>query len=619
MQGFCRDNDINPKEFIMSEKVISNKTWWKEGIIYQIYPRSFKDSNGDGIGDLKGIISKLDYLERLGIDMVWLNPVYGSPNDDNGYDISDYYTIMKEFGTMNDFDELLHGLHNRKIKLLMDLVVNHTSDEHYWFQEARKSRDNPYYNYYHWWPAEKGEPPYRYSHFDATGNAWTYNKATDAYYLHYFSEKMPDINWENEATRKEIYDMMRFWFRKGVDGFRLDAICYISKDTTWPDVREEVKTKYNNDWANYYAHGPHLHDYLQEMHRETLDGFDVTTLGEASGIDIDEALLFVKEDRKQLHMLYHFEGMMLGYEGSGYKRPDPKGVDLVKLKKVYTAWDQVFEQDGWGTIYLGNHDQPRMVSRWGNDTEQFREPSAKMLITFLLTMRATPIFYQGDEIGMTNIRFEKIEDYRDIETINMYKYLESQQEDLERFLKDQQTSARDNGRTPLQWDASVNAGFTEGKPWLKINDNYTFINVDAQEKDERSILQFFRQLILLRKHKPALVYGRYELFDAHHLQVYCYTRSLENERLLIVLNFSKEEVIYQLPFAMDLDTEPLVNNLLTFRMDGNNVILAPYQALVFGPLPADIAPLREQETAFYKMFSEAKKEDSSLESSELAL
>ncbi|MVT09417.1 glycoside hydrolase family 13 protein [Chitinophaga tropicalis] len=582
--------------------------WWKEGIIYQIYPRSFKDSNGDGIGDLKGIISKLDYLAQLGIDIVWLNPVYGSPNDDNGYDISDYYSIMKEFGSMEDFDELLKGLHDRNIRLLMDLVVNHTSDEHYWFREARTSRNNPYYNYYHWWPAEKGKPPFRHSHFDISGNAWTYNKATDSYYLHYFSEKMPDLNWENEKTRQEIYEMMRFWFKKGIDGFRLDAICYISKDTTWPDVREEIKVKYDNDWANYYAHGPHLHDYLREMHEQTLDGFDVTTLGEASGIDINEALLFVKEDRKQLHMLYHFEGMMLGYEKSGYKRPDPRGINLVKLKKVYTAWDQVFEQDGWGTIYLGNHDQPRMVSRWGNDTEQFRDTSAKMLITFLLTMRATPIFFQGDEIGMTNIRFKKIEDYRDIETINMYKYLQSQNEDLERFLKDQQISARDNGRTPLQWNATPNAGFTEGKPWLKINDDHTYLNVEAQEKDDRSVLQFFRQLVLLRKHKPLLVYGRYELFDAYHPQVYCYTRSLENEKLLIVLNFFAKEVAYQLPY--EVDTEPLVNNLLTFQMDGSIVTLAPYQALIFGPLPADVAPLREQETIFYKQYTDTKEKES---------
>jgi oligo-1,6-glucosidase len=602
----------------MSHKRSIERIWWKEGVIYQIYPRSFKDSNGDGIGDIPGIISKLDYLQSLGIDMVWLNPVYGSPNDDNGYDISNYYDIMKEFGTMADFDELLKGLHDRNIRLLMDLVVNHTSDEHPWFQDARTSRDSKYYNYYHWWPAEKGKPPFRYSHFDPTGSAWTYNKATDSYYLHYFSEKMPDVNWENPETRQAIYDIMRFWFKKGVDGFRMDAICYISKDTTWPDVRELVKEKYGNDWAGYYAHGPHLHEYLQEMHRETLNGYDVTTLAEASGITVDEALLFVKEDRKQLHMIYHFEGMMLGYAKDGYKRPDPKGVDLTKLKQVYTAWDEVFEEHGWGTVYLGNHDQPRMVSRWGNDSEQYREVSAKMLITFMLTMRATPIFYNGDELGMTNIRFDKIEDYKDIETIGMYQYLKSKGEDLAQFLKDQQYGARDNGRTPFQWDATTNAGFTDGKPWIKINDNHVSINEEAQEKDNCSILQYFRQLVLLRKHRLVLVYGAYKLYDPQHKQVYTYTRTLDDDMLLIVLNFSKERIDYNLPFELEDNTEPLVNNMTHFSLAGNTVTLEPYQALVFGPLNPDLKTNRSKEEVIDAREIELKKEENtSLESDEI--
>lgn len=552
--------------------------WWKESIIYQIYPRSFKDSNNDGIGDLAGIISKLDYLESLGIDTVWLNPIFGSPNDDNGYDISNYYDIMKEYGTMQEFDTLLQGLHQRKIKLLLDLVVNHTSDEHPWFKEARLSRENPYYNYYHWWPAEKGKPPFRFSHFDPSGQAWTYNKATDSYYLHYFSAKMPDLNWENPQVRKEVYDIMRFWIKKGVDGFRLDAICYISKDTTWPEIR-------THDWGAYYAHGPHLHDYLQEMNKEVLEGTDITTLAEAAGITIDEALHFVEENRKELHMLYHFEGMHLGYLKDAYKRPDPKGIDLVALKSLYTSWDSIYETGGWGTIYLTNHDQPRMVSRWGSDIETYREISAKMLITFLLTMRATPIFYNGDEIGMTNIRFESIDDYKDIDTINMYKYLQSKGEDTTRFLLDQQMAARDNSRTPFQWDDSKYAGFTNGTPWIKVNDNYTFINEAAQEKDERSILQFFKQVVLLRKHQPVLVYGKYQLYDAEHPQVYTYTRTLDKTMFLMVLNFSKETIVYKLPFLMETDIEPLVNNMLTFELEGGNLTLAPYQALIFGPLP----------------------------------
>jgi oligo-1,6-glucosidase len=605
----------------MSNKVVRDKNWWKESIIYQIYPWSFKDSNGDGIGDLQGIVSRLDYIQSLGVDMVWLNPIFKSPNDDNGYDISDYREIMEQMGTMKDFDELLKGLHDRKIRLMIDLVVNHTSDEHPWFTEARQSRESPYYNYYHWWPAEKGKPPHRYSHFDATGSAWTYNEATDSYYLHYFSDKMPDLNWENPETRKAIYDIMRFWFDKGVDGFRMDAICYISKDTSWPDVEQIVKEQYNMDWAGYYAHGPHLHEYLQEMHRETLERPDVTTLAEASGITKDEALDFVKEDRKELHMLYHFEGMQLGFAKEGYKRLDPAGVDLRKFKQLYTAWDKIFAKDGWGTTYLGNHDQPRMVTRWGNDDEKYREVSAKLLITFLLTMRGTPIFYYGDELGMTNIRFDKIEDYRDIETINMYKYVKSQGEDTERFLKDQQITGRDNGRTPFQWDDSPNAGFTTGKPWLRINDNYQFINAAAQDKDDRSILQYFRQLVLLRKHKPVLIYGAYELLDPEHQQVYTYTRTLDEEKLLIVLNFSNEEVLYTLPFVLDVGTEPLVNNMLSFKLENDILTLSPYQALIFGPLPTDLAPLQDEEQAAVEVLptEKIKEENSSLESNELAI
>jgi oligo-1,6-glucosidase len=581
--------------------------WWKEGVIYQIYPRSFMDSNGDGIGDLNGIIAKLDYLKSLGIDMVWLNPIFGSPNDDNGYDISDYYDIMKEYGTMQDFEILLEGLHNRGIKLILDLVVNHSSDEHPWFKAARTSRDDPYYNYYHWWPAEKGKPPFRFSHFDPRGEAWTYNEATDSYYLHYFSAKMPDLNWENPQVRREVHDIMRFWFNKGVDGFRLDAICYISKDTSWPDVREVVATKFRHSWGDYYAHGPHLHEYLQELNRETLVGLDVTTLAEASGITIEEALDFVEENRKELHMLYHFEGMNLGYEKGAYKRPDPAGIDLPALKRLYTAWDQAFVTGGWGTIYLTNHDQPRMVSRWGSDLETYREVSAKMLITFLLTMRATPIFYNGDEIGMTNIRFDKIEDYRDIDTINMYKLLQSKGEDTARFLLDQQMSARDNSRTPFQWDETTNAGFTTGTPWIKVNDNYHLINGAEQETNERSILQYFRQLVLLRKHQPVLVYGSYQLYDEDHKQVYAYSRTFDGTMLLIILNFTKETVAYPLPLLLEADIEPLVNNMLAFELNGGTVTLAPYQALIFGPLP----PVKPAAVA-----AEAKPTPLSLEQSE---
>jgi oligo-1,6-glucosidase len=555
------------------------RAWWKETIVYQVYPRSFKDSNGDGVGDLGGIIQKLDYIKSLGVGTVWLNPIYASPNDDNGYDISNYEEIMEEFGTMEDFDKLLQGLHDRGIKLLMDLVVNHTSDEHQWFKESRSSRDNPYRHYYHWWPAERGTPPKRFSFFDDKGSAWQYDAQTDAYYLHYFSKRQPDLNWENPVVRKEIYKMMRFWFEKGVDGFRLDAITYIAKDTTFPELTKE-QLNGGADWSYYYAHGPHLHAYLREMHQEALGKYDVVTVAESPGISKNEALLFVQNDRKEMHMMYHFEGMNLGYLKEGFKRPHPNGYELTEFKKLYTEWDQVFEREGWGTIYLGNHDQPRMVSRWGNDAPEFRAVSSKMLITFLLTMRATPIFYNGDEIGMENIRFHTIDEYRDVETLSMYAYLQSQGEDVVRFLLDQQTSARDNSRTPFQWDATENAGFTTGTPWLKIHPDHTYINSEAQDADPYSVLNYFRRLVQLRKDWLVLVYGHYTLYDEAHTQVYAYTRTLGKEGVLVILNFSKDVVLYDIPAPLRVKPDPVINSETSLQFANNQLTLLPYQAVV---------------------------------------
>ncbi|AXY72718.1 alpha-glucosidase [Paraflavitalea soli] len=562
---------------------IKDKDWWKETVIYQVYPRSFKDSNGDGIGDLPGLVSKLDYIESLGVGLVWLNPVYASPNDDNGYDISNYEAIQPVFGTIADLNALLTGLHARGIKLLMDLVVNHTSDEHPWFVESRKSRDNPYRDYYHWWPAEKGKPPRRHSFFDPAGDAWQYDAATDAYYLHYFSRKQPDLNWENPTLRKEIYGMMRFWLDKGIDGFRLDAVSYIAKDTNWPVVsEEELKEKYHNDWSYVFSHGPKLHDYLHEMNREVLQHYEAVTIAETPGIEKKEALAFVHEDRQELSMLYHFEGMGIGYVKDAFKRPDPAGYRLSTFKQLYSDWDKVFAEEGWGTIYLGNHDQPRMLSRWGNDAPEYRLASAKMLMTFLLTMRATPIFYNGDELGMANIKFERIHDYRDIETLSMYQYLQSQGEDLEQFLRDQQYGARDNGRTPFQWDATPQAGFTTGEPWIPVNADHVYINAAAQEADGNSPLNYFRRLTQLRKEHLALVYGRYQLYDAAHEQVYTYTRVLEDAGMAVILNFSKELVNYILPAGIRLKKEePVINNETSLQLNGEELVLLPYQAVVF--------------------------------------
>ena len=561
---------------VSAQKPDNKKTWWKEAVVYQIYPRSFKDTDGDGIGDLKGIISKLDYIKSLGIDVVWLNPIYSSPNVDNGYDISDYENIMKDFGTMKDFDSMITGMHKRKIKLVMDLVVNHSSDQHKWFVESRKSRNNPYRNYYHWWDAERGKPAHRFSFFDVNGSAWKYDSLTNSYYLHYFAQQQPDLNWENPKLRKEIYEMMNFWFKKGVDGFRMDVISGISKDTTFP----ELPAKYHGDYVAYYADGPHLHDYLKEMNKESLSKFDVMSVAEGMGVTTETAHNFVDPDRKELNMLYHFEGMGIGYLPGQFKHMDPKGYSLIEFKKVYSKWDSVFATKGWGTVYLGNHDQPRMVSRWGNDSPEFREASSKLLTTFILSMRATPYYYAGDELGMKNIKFDSIKDYRDIETINMYKKIREEGGDLDYFIAGQKISARDNGRTPFQWDDSENAGFTTGIPWLTVNADYKKINAAAEEKDPNSVLNYFKKMIQLRKSLPELVYGAYTLLDESNKQVYAYTRILDRKKVLVMMNFSNNNAGFILPKKVGKAGNILINNLNDYQITDNRFILKPWQAMI---------------------------------------
>lgn len=553
------------------------RKWWKEAVVYQIYPRSFKDTNGDGVGDLKGIIEKLDYLKSLGIDVIWLNPIYGSPNADNGYDISDYQAIMKEFGTMEDFDNLLNGLHKRGIKLVMDLVVNHSSDEHKWFQESRKSRDNPYRDYYHWWPAEKGKPAFRPGAFEADGSGWRYDKTTDSYYLHYFNYKQPDLNWENPKLRQEIYTMMRWWLDKGIDGFRMDVIPFISKDTSFPIITQaDLDKDYQGRWDIYMGQGPHLHEYLQEMNREVLSKYDCMSLAEGAGMITSTALNFVDPDRKELNMGYHFEGTNLGYAPGYYKKMG--NYSLIDFKKIYSDWDKVYENKGWGTIYLGNHDQPRMVSRWGNDTPEFHDYSSKLLTTFLLSMRGTPYYYNGDEIGMTNAKFDKIEDYRDIEILAEYQKLKNEGGDLKQLIEDQKTGgARDNGRTPFQWNASENGGFTTGTPWLKVNDNHATLNADVQEKDTKSVLNYFKVMVQLRKSNAVLVYGKYTLIDKDNPNVYAYTRELDGKKLLVLLNFSSKKATVNTGLKI-IKQKLLINN---YEGKSSTTELRPYEAAIY--------------------------------------
>ena len=548
-----------------------SKKWWKEAIVYQIYPRSFQDNNGDGIGDLKGIISRLDYLQSLGITAVWLNPIYSSPNDDNGYDVSDYRNIMKDFGTMADFDALLKGLHQRGIKLVMDLVVNHSSDEHEWFKQSRSSRNSPYREYYHWWNAENGKPPYRYSLFDVNHDAWRYDSLTNAYYLHYFSRKQPDLKWENPKVRQEVYDIMKFWADKGIDGFRLDAFQFVAKDTTYPHFPKG----FEKDFVKYYAMQGNLHGYLQEMNKEVLSKYDVMSVAEGAGNSFEDAHNLVDEDRHELNMAYAFEGVDIA---------KPEGYSLLHFKEVFTRWDSAFADKGWLSIFLGNHDQARMVSRFGNDSPQFREVSSKMLSTFIMTMRGTPYYYNGDELGMTNAGFEKIEDFKDVPTLNRFQQLKSSGGDVNALLKRMQFGGRDNSRTPFQWDATPNAGFTTGTPWIKVAPNYKTINAAAQEKDPNSCLNYFRKLVKLRKDNPAvLVYGKYTLLDKNNPNVYAYTREGEGQKMLVVLNFSTSQAEAKIPMNVGGATILLSNykEAPVYNKSTSSLTLKPYEAVVY--------------------------------------
>jgi oligo-1,6-glucosidase len=562
-QNATRQTQTNTNQTQTSASEIPNRKWWKEAVVYQIYPRSFKDSNGDGVGDLRGIIEKLDYIKSLGVDVIWLNPIFSSPNDDNGYDVSDYRNIMKDFGTMADFDELVRGLKERKIKLVMDIVVNHSSDEHEWFKQSRSSRDNPYRDYYYWWNADKGKPPARYSLFDVNHDAWKYDKQTDAYYLHIFSQKQPDLNWSNPKLRQEVYDIMKFWAEKGTDGFRLDAFQFVAKDPKFPELPAGTEPSLMN-----YSMGEGIHDYLKEMNREVFSKFDVFSVAEGAGRNMQDAHDLVDEERKELSMAYAFEGVDVAKFG-GYK--------LSKLKEVFSRWDKEFAEKGWLSIFLANHDKARLVSLWGNDKPEFRDYSSKMLSTFLLTMRGTPYYYNGDELGMTNAGFEKLEDFRDKPLFNMYEYEKNNGGDLNKFLERSKFESRDNSRTPFQWEASENAGFTTGKPWIKIAPNYKEINAEAHEKDQNSPLNYFRKLTKLRKENLVLVYGKYTLLDEPNESVYAYTRELNGKKMLIMLNFTDKEATGNTGIEMS-KAKVVLGNYAEPSKDGK---LKPYEAVIY--------------------------------------
>ncbi|MGM9973966.1 MAG: alpha-glucosidase [Clostridiaceae bacterium] len=557
------------------------RAWWKEAVVYQIYPRSFMDSNGDGVGDLQGIIAKLDYLVELGIDVIWLCPIYDSPNDDNGYDIRDYENIMKEFGSLEDFKLLLSQAHAKGLKIIMDLVVNHTSDEHRWFIEGKKSPDSPYRDYYIWKEGNLASPPNNWgSAF--SGSAWKYDSDMKMFYLHLFSPKQPDLNWENPSVREEIYKMMTKWLDMGVDGFRMDVINFIAKDPDYPQGEASPSSKYASFFP-FVANKEKSHEYLKEMNKRVLSKYDVLTVGETPGATIEDAKKYSGFHRDELKMIFHFEHMDI--DGGERGKWSTDRFKLTDLKRIFTSWQKGLHDSAWNSLYWSNHDQPRVVSRFGCDSNhRYLEKSAKMLATCLHMLQGTPYIYQGEEIGMTNASFEALQDYKDIETLNAYKEMVLEGDlDHETMMAYIHKASRDNARTPMQWSDSKNGGFTEGAPWIKVNRNYKDINVESQLRDENSILNYYKKLIALRKKHPIIIYGSYEEIKSNSTEeeVYAYIRELEGERLIVINNFCERKIYFNEGEELDLrDGELLITNYDqgSFLED---FTLRPYESRVY--------------------------------------
>ncbi|WP_208586239.1 glycoside hydrolase family 13 protein [Gracilibacillus suaedae] len=549
-----------------------NRKWWKEAVAYQIYPRSFMDSNGDGIGDIQGVIKKLDYLKDLGIDVIWISPVYESPNDDNGYDISDYQKIMDDFGTMEDFDLLLEEVHSRNMKLIMDLVINHTSDEHEWFMESRSSKDNPYRNYYIWHPGKDGKEPNNWESIFG-GSAWEYDEKTQEYYMHVFSTKQPDLNWENPDVRQDLYDMVNWWLEKGIDGFRVDAISHIKKVPGFPDMPNPDNKKYVPSFDGH-MNRPGIDKFLKEFAKETIHHYDIMTVGEANGVTVEDADQWVGEEAGYFDMIFQFEHLGL-WNMSAEGR-----LDIHTLKQTLTKWQKGLEGVGWNALFLENHDQPRSVSTWGND-DQYHEQSAKCLATMFFFMHGTPFIYQGQEIGMTNVQFDSIDDYNDVAIKNMYENEIAEGKSHETIMKKIWKSGRDNSRTPMQWSPDVNGGFSSGTPWLKVNPNYKEINVAVQQENPNSILQYYKRMIATRKRYEVLVYGSYELELANHDKVYAYTRYLEKQGAFIITNLFDTEAEVNIPTHVLEKSPELVLTNVNGKQLSEKMVLQPYEAKVY--------------------------------------
>ena len=545
-----------------------NNNWWKEGVVYQIYPRSYKDTTGNGLGDLEGIIQQLDYIQSLGVTMLWLCPIYESPNDDNGYDISDYRKISDEFGGNKSFDRLLAAMRERGLKLIMDLVVNHSSDEHHWFQQAKKSKDNPYHDYYIWRGNNPNEKPNNWQSV-FNGSVWKWNEATQEHFLHLYTQKQPDLNWENPKVRKEVYAIVDFWLAKGVDGLRMDVISLISKRLAFEDVPNEMP--FIDVMEKVYANGPRVHEFLKEMNREVLSNYDIVTVGEGPGVNLVHGPRYVSAREKELNMVFHFDHLTIDFGPDG--KYDPVPLDFIRFKAIFRQWDEALANDGWNSIFLGNHDFSRIVSRFGNDGV-YREQSAKLLVTLLMTLRGTPYVYQGDEIGMTNVAHSSIECYDDVETRNAWKAAEAAGKDMNKFLKAVHWQSRDNARTPMQWNASENAGFTTGKPWIPVNKNYPTINVETAEKEANSILHYYRKMIAFRKANTTLVYGDFDDLLPEHPQLYCYRRWDKEANFLLVHNFSDTPTSWEKPSG---NYEFVLGNYSNEKQ----ALLAPWESRIY--------------------------------------
>lgn len=555
------------------------KKWWHNAVIYQVYPRSFYDTNGDGIGDIRGIIEKLPYIKSLGVNMIWLNPIFKSPNDDNGYDISDFYGIMEDFGTMADVEEMIEKAHALGIKILFDLVMNHTSDEHPWFIESRKSKDNPYRDFYIWQDGREGEEPTNWEGFFG-GSVWEKNEQTDDYYLHLFSKKMPDLNWESREMRQAIYDVANFWADKGVDGLRVDAIIHIAKDTTFPQGINTGDRPYVLA-DQYYANLPEVHDYVKEFHQEVLAKGNIMTVGEASTAGVNEAIQYSKPENKEFDMIISFQHMSLDYDHSITHVPPKwtqKKMDLLEFKAVMQNWQTSLYGQGWNTLYWNNHDMPRVVSRFGNSDKYHRE-SAKMLAAMMYLQWGTPYILQGEEIGMLNADFDSVEQYRDVEVFTLYnESVTKGGRTHEEIMRRIQERCRDNARTPMQWNAEKNAGFSDGTPWIDVNRNHLKINVENEEKDPDSILNFYRKVIALKTTEPCLIYGTFELLFPDDPEVYAYQRTYQGEKYSVICNFGAEQ--QQVPMLPDFE-QLVLANYQDVCTEKEQLILRPYEVLVY--------------------------------------